>query len=279
MALDKVLPRSAARAFAAGVGRVYHGLHPHYRQVVAQNLSQVFPNEPGKVKEITRRTFANFARSLADYCRAGNQSPGQLEDLFERLKGVEHLNAALKQGKGVILVTAHLGNWELGGLFFALKGYRLNAITLEEHLDQLTEMREQYRTVHGIRTIRIGSSPFSFIDVMAALRRNEIVAMLIERPYASASVEVEFFGRPALFSNGPVMLALGTGAVILPGFVYSNTDGRYCGEILDPIPLDLIREHATSVRHNTQKIARVFESVIREHPDQWYNFVPLWKTE
>ena len=271
------MPRAMMRALAAWLGRVYHLLHAPYRRVVAANLAKVFPGEPEKVRALTRQTFLQFARSLADYCALGNLDPAYLQNLFEQLRGAEHLTQALKHGRGVILVTAHLGNWELGGLFFALKGYKINAVTLEEHMDQLTVMREQYRSVHGIRTIRIGSSPFSFIDVMAALRRNEIVAMLVERPYASASVEVEFFGKPTPFSNGPVMLALGTGAVILPGFVYSNRDEKYCGEIREAIPLDSFEDHPTAVRHNTQKIARVFESVIREHPDQWYNFVPLWR--
>lgn len=270
------LPLKAARGLARGLANTAYWVFPHLRRNVADNLSHVIAADRQRVRRLTQRTFVNYANQIVDYSRLSRRSNGDLRSLFSAVEGIDHLDAALKRGKGVIIVTAHLGNWELGGLLFAHMGYPLNAVTLEEHIEQLTDMREKYRSKRGIRTFRIGRSPFAFIDIMAALRRNEVIAMLVERPWPRAAVQVSFFGKPALFSSGPAVLAMTTDAVILPGFVWCENDGRYHGRLSEPLQLEKFDDRETSIQRNTQKIADVFESVIREHPDQWYNFVPIW---
>jgi KDO2-lipid IV(A) lauroyltransferase len=271
------LPAAVPRTLARGVTEAAYWLAPNFRRNVQENLGHLFPDDPSRVRSLARQTFHNYGLQLMEYSQCAHMADGGLLRMAAAVVGTQHVDRALQRGKGAIVITAHFGNWELGGLLFAQQGYPLNAITLEEHIDRLTEMREQYRTRHGIRTIRIGRSPFSFIDVMDALRRNEIVAMLIERPVPSAAVDVEFFGEPAPFSSGPVILAMATEATILPAFVWRESDGRYHAEITEPVELDLLTDRENTIRHNTQKIARVFEAVIREHPDQWYNFVPIWR--
>ena len=274
--LARRLPAAILSTLAGVLADAVHWLFPNLRRNVRDNLRHIFPGDPLRVRALARQAFRNYARQLLDYSRAAHLSDGELLAWFGGIDGQDRIDAALAHGRGVIVVTAHFGNWEHGGLTFPLRGYKLNAVTLEEHLDQLTLMREQYRARRGIHTIRIGRSPFAFIDILDALRRNEIVAMLVERPYPRAAVQVEFFGKPAMFSNGPVVLAMTTGAAILPGFVWRGDNGRYLARVLDAVPLESFEDRARTIRHNTQKIAKAFEGMIREHPDQWYNFVPIW---
>jgi KDO2-lipid IV(A) lauroyltransferase len=277
IAVAKILPRRVFREGAAGIGWCYNLLNGHYRRVVARNLSHIFPNDPARVRQLTRRTFQNFARSLADYCVLADKQSDPLAAMGVELSGLENLDAALQRGHGVIVATLHLGNWELGGLTFASKGYPLRVVTQEEPTPELTAQREKYRAVHHIKTIKLGHTQFSFLEAMGALRENHLLAMLVDRPYAASALEVNFFGAPMLFSPAPVALALATGATILPAYVVLGSDGRHYARIEPPVVLQEHEEAKESLRINTQTLASGFEPVVRQYPDQWFHFVPLWK--
>ncbi len=276
LALAKILPRTAFRCLASMIGIFYWAFFPHYRRIIASNLSRVFPNDPARVRALTRRTFTNFARTLADYCSLANAQPKQLDDVFSEMRGMEHLEEALQRGQGAILVTAHLGNWELGGIATALRGIPLRVVTAEEPTPELHALRENYRAACKIGTITLGDGQFSFLAALEALRQNHALAMLIDRPTASA-VEVTFFGTPLPFAAAPVALAQATGVPILVAFCTLGSDGRYCAHIEPPLALDGADGGRESLARNTQKLATMFERAIREYPDQWFNFKPLWK--
>ena len=109
------------------------------------------------------------------------------------------------------------------------------------------------------------------------LRNNGIVAMLVERPQESSGTPVNFFGREMLFSSGPALLWQHTDATVLPAFVLQKNDGRYLSLIDPAVPMKQDANPREGLAGNTQRIATIFETIIRDHPDQWYNFVPIWK--
>jgi len=212
---------------------------------------------------------------LADYfhCTAG----GDVRALLEEWRGVEQLEAARALGRGVILVTAHLGNWELGGLLLAHRGLPMSVVTLEEPTAELTRWRDAFRLRAGIRTYAVGPGHnFAFVELIAALRRGEVVAMLVDRPYAGSGESVEFFGRRTKFSTAPALLWQHTGAAVVPAFVLRNETGRYTAFADAPLPLALHAESRAGLAANTQIVATHFENIIRQHPDQWFNYVPIW---
>jgi KDO2-lipid IV(A) lauroyltransferase len=129
----------------------------------------------------------------------------------------------------------------------------------------------------GIKTITVGPGhPFAFVEMMQTLRRNELVAMLVDRPYAGSGACVDLFGHKTEFSTAPALLAQHTGASVLPAFVLHDGRGGYRTMAEPPIAMDTNGDANKTIPTNTQRIATVFESVIRRHPGQWFNYVPLF---
>lgn len=153
----------------------------------------------------------------------------------------------------------------------------MTVVTLEEPSTELTRWRDDYRRKLGIKTITVGSEKFSFIDMIKTLQKNEIVAMLVDRPYAGSGTPVRFFGRDTLFSTAPALLWQHTDATVLPAFVLQNKKGRYLSFADPAILMERHDDRKEALAKNTQLVATAFEAIIREHPEQWFNYVPIWK--
>ncbi len=293
--LARLLPRPLCRAIGSLLGLASYFTNTGSRIALRQNLQCVMasreaegtkqtepPNEQADnatLNRLCRDNFRNFGRMLADYFYCTAAQPNDIRALLDEWRGIDNLRAALALGKGVVLITAHLGNWELGGTLLALDGWPINVVTLEEPTGELTRTRDEYRKRLGIRTIAVGENKFAFVEMIAALRRNEIVCMLVDRPYAETGSPVEFFDRETTFSTAPVLLWQHTGAAIIPAFVLQNPSGRYHAFAEPAIALEPMADRRESLTRNTQHIATAFEKIIRPHPDQWFNYVPIWKNE
>ncbi|HSH93797.1 MAG TPA: lysophospholipid acyltransferase family protein, partial [Roseimicrobium sp.] len=117
------------------------------------------------------------------------------------------------------------------------------------------------------------------VEMIQTLRRNEFLAMLVDRPYAGTGTTVQFFGHETQFSTAPALLHQHTGAAVLPAFVLQDGKGGYITMAEPLIPMIEDRDAQVAITTNTQRIANVFEGIIRRHPEQWFNYVPIWKNE
>ena len=270
-------PRPACQSLAALLGRASYALIPGIRAALRANLSPVTGAAGAQLDRLCRVNVSNFSKMLADYFYCTTGDPGRIRPLLGEWRGIENLHAARARGKGTILVTAHLGNWELGGMLLALENMPMTVITLEEPSSELTRLRDDYRRKLGIKTIAIGTEMFAFVEVINTLRNNGIVAMLVERPKEGSGLPVRFFGRETQFSSGPALLWQHTDAAVLPAFVLQKNDGQYLSFIDPAVPMQQDASPRESLANNTQRIAAIFETIIHNHPEQWYNFAPIWK--
>jgi KDO2-lipid IV(A) lauroyltransferase len=176
----------------------------------------------------------------------------------------------------LLLLTPHLGNWEFGAPLLAKRGVKLLVITLTEPQERLTQLRQASRARWGIETLVIGSNPFAFVEIIRRLESGETVALLVDRPPEASAVMVELFGKQFRASIAPAELARASGCALLPVYL-PRTERGYAAHILPEIPYDRAALRASDARHRlTQEIMRAFEPAIRQHPDQWYHFVPIW---
>lgn len=264
-----LFPRSLLYLVADGIGEASYLAYGEAARIVRANLRRVFPELPDRrIARMARKTFRNFARYLVDYGCSRSLPAEKSGRLFAALEGKENMDAAFRDGRGVILVTGHIGNWELGGLFFGHRGVKINVATLPEGSARIDAIRERYRSAHHINTIVLDGSPFAPLEMLAALRRGEMVAMLVDRWGKKDGVAADFFGAPRFFPEGPFALSRATGAWILPAFVVRDGD-RYRGIAEEPF---VVREGETAPY--VRKMAEALERVIRRYPDQWYNFTP-----
>jgi lauroyl/myristoyl acyltransferase len=266
--LVRHLPHPLTRALAAGVGSLGYRFCPDRRAALLSNLAQLNKQD---ASELCLACFQNFLRMLHDFCDAAAGGVPSMNNLIVARSGFEFLNQGRSRGRGTLLITGHLGAWELGGMLLAAEGFPVNVVTMQEPTRKLDAWRQEYRARFGIKTITVGADKFAFVEIIQALRRNELVAMLVDRPYLNSGVEVRFFGRSTLFSAAAARIWQHTGATIIPAFVLQP--GRYGCYAYPSIEM----ESGASTESNTQRVADVFEAIVREFPDQWYNFVPIWQ--
>jgi len=278
-----LIPRSIQKFFSVVVGNLFYLLMKKTRASVQKNLEGVGQGRwfRKKVKALTRKTFQNYGQYLLDYMvmhrlRASNKGQWVEEEV-----GGHYMIEALQGGKGVICITPHLGNWEIGGLLFSFKKGRVNVLTLDERDLDTKSFREEMRRRRGIRNLYIDprdDSPIAIIDVVKALRRNEIVAMLGDRVESQKTMVFDFFGRKTPFHIGVAVLAMATGAPVLPVFVVMEESRKYRGIIETPIYFSaVLREDREAViRKGMEKLIKIFEEYIDKYPDQWYNFYSFW---
>jgi len=271
-------PRSWCQWLAPEIGLASYRRTPHIRAALRQNLSVVTGKTGAELDALCHENVRNFSQMLSDYflC-AGMDAVKQADRLLEEWSGFDHLQTALASGKGGIIVTAHLGHWELGGITLARRGIPLTVVTLEEPSTGLTRWREACRRHLGIKTITVGPGhPFAFVEMIQTLRRNEFVAMLVDRPYAGSGEHVKFFGHDTEFSTAPALLAQHTGAAVLPAFVLQKPNSLYASVAGPLIPMVKGEDCKANLAENTQRIASIFEEIVREYPNQWFNYVPIW---
>lgn len=232
-----------------------------------------------KVERLVFSTFYKYSRNWVDVMLMMRLRGADLNSLIGRRVGAGLLEEAMARGNGAILISPHLGNWELGGLGLADMGYPINVLTFREPDDKVNELREKVRSERGIRFIyvdRHDTSPLAIIEAVNALRRNEVLALLGDRDGSSHTAVMDFFGRPAAIPLGAAYLGLASGAPVFPVFVPLEGN-RYATVMEEPIYFTGGHaSHRQAVFEGTSRILQVFEKYIRTYPDQWYNFFDYW---
>ncbi len=270
----RLLPRPVCRAIGKLGASAYRWLRPERLRVIEENLLPVFGGDQHAAGSGARRLLSNFSAKITDLWR--HESGAATGIALSHWSGYEIFKAALERKQGVLLVTPHLGNWEIGGWLLAQRGVRLLVLTQPEPGLGFTELRQQARARWGVETLVIGQDAFAFVEVIQRLQEGAVVALLVDRPPPPTAVTVEFFGRPFQASIAPAELARASGCALVPVYVVADADA-YAAHVLPEIAYD---RRAIGEREARRRLAgeilRAFEPVIRQHADQWYHFVPLW---
>ena len=270
----RVLPARLCMAISRFLARIYWHLAPHRRTVVIGNLQPALNGNPVEAIQKARSLFDQFAIKLIDLWRY--EAGQSIEDLFGQSTGWEHFETAHQKKRGVLLLTVHLGNWELGGPWLTERGFPLKIITLAEPGAGFTQLRQASRSRWKVETLVIGDDPFGFLEVIRRLEAGETVALLVDRPPLATSVEVELFGRPFPASVAAAELARASGCELVPVYL-PRMKNSYAAHILPPIPYDraALRDRLNRVRL-TGEIMRAFEPAIRQNIEQWFHFINVW---
>jgi KDO2-lipid IV(A) lauroyltransferase len=227
-------------------------------------------------RRMTRAVFQNLGRCFADVCRIPHRSDAELAAGF-RVEGYEHIREARARGRGVLAITAHLGAWELLPLFTALQGHPGHMVV--RTMDNTT----LDRAISAIRT-RGGNGMIRKQDLMRTglrvLKGGGTIGILIDQNIAAREgVFVEFFGRPACTTYAPALLALRTGAAVIPVAIYREAPGRHVVVMKEPIALFRSGNLRDDLQENTARFSRAIEAFIRRSPTEWLWVHRRWKTQ
>lgn len=249
-----------------------------YVDRATDNMRQVLgPDARAKdARRLARLAFANYARYMVDLLRMPWIDLRHLEDHVE-LVGWEHVERAGAAGKGVLMVTAHIGSWDLAGSIIASRGKTLNVLVETLRPLRWNTRVQALREKMGMRTIPIESG---VREMLAALRRGETLALLVDRPVGLEGVLVTFFGRHTRVPGGAATLAIRTGAPIVPAIMVRHPTGRgYLACVSEPIYPEARSAGPLAVQRTTQRVMDWLEATVRQYPDQWYMFRRMWPTE
>jgi KDO2-lipid IV(A) lauroyltransferase len=274
----RALPPGVRYPLAALTGRGAFYLMPRRRRVAQENFGQVLglPVNDPRVKRTVRHAFGNYFKMFADFMLMVSLKPEEIRRMV-RPEGQERLDRVLALGKGAIVVTAHVSNWDILAAASAVYGYPISAVTNELPSDGLNELVVASRERIGMKMIRLG--PGSLRQILKSLGKNELVALASDLYSGDRGVRVPFFNRPAMFPAGPAAIALKTGAPIIPVWIRRQPDNLYVAEIEEPIEVSRTGDNARDVLATTERIVQFFERIIRREPDQWLVFLPVWRLE
>jgi len=269
------LPRAWAYALAVFAARFAWWFSPLARPRLEYNLKVACPElSPAELKQISWQNFRNHAKAYADLMLLPRARIGEMRPLL-KVTGREHLERAREMGKGVLVVSCHMGSYEVVA---AIWSATLTPVTFFAEELEPRPLFEWYRDTRG----RMGISvlPLNLAGlrrVTQALQDNELVITAIDRDITGTGKVMPFFGRPAPIPLGPAALALRLGTPIVPVCVYRLPDDTYMAEGLPPIIATPTGDHRADEVRLTEQVLRQIEEFIRQHPEQWHVPHRIWE--
>jgi KDO2-lipid IV(A) lauroyltransferase len=273
------LPEPAADAIATMVGWAIGRVGGRRRDMYVRHLHRILG--PGlsdaEVDDWVGRAFMSYARYWVEGARLPSTPPAVVAQRMVMESGLDHLAAGMRAGKGVIMALPHIGSWEWGGYWLAIQGYPMVSVAEPLQPPELYEWFVSARQAMGLTIIPMddGAAP----ALLKALRAGRLVGLLCDRDLPGDGIEVDFFGEKTTLPAGPALLALRTGAPVLPTAVYSGPGKEHVGLICPPLPIERIGRLRDDVARGTQLIATALEGLIRRAPEQWHVFQPNWPSD
>lgn len=268
------LPRGLAYALAIVVARVAHQVARPARRRLDFNLRRALPGTPeAEIRRLSWRNFRNHSKAYADLMRLPRARVEALRPLLE-VQGREHLEAALAAGRGVFVVSAHMGSWEIAAAIWSATIAPVSLFAEELEPPELFEWYRNTRQRLGISVLPLNRHGLR--QVVSALNHNEMIVTAVDRDLLGTGLVVDFFGHPASIPTGPAALAIRRGAAILPVAVLRLPDDRFRAIGYPALYADPDADPEAEERRLTEALVRHLEAIIREHPDQWHMPHRVW---
>ena len=270
------LPRPVGLAAASAFHRLHFAIARGQRATVANNLAHVLGHPPDSplVQTATRECFYLYARYWYETF-AVRTMPWQEVEARWSIEGLEHIQNAVDAGRGIVIALPHMGNWDAGGHWLCMQGYRMAAVAEELKPPEVFDLFFRHRRALGITIVPLSQGTRLGETLVRLLSENYILTLVADRDLTGRGVEVEMFGAPRKLPPGPARLALGTGAPLSVATVNTTREGWRC-RIFPPLEIERTGDMRADVTALTRLIAAKFERFISEAPADWHMFQPAW---
>ncbi len=272
--LAGLAPFPAAAALGKGLGRLAYYLLPARRKTALENIAQC-PALPAGInrKKLARDSFAHLGLVGTEFVKFYNYTPEKIFSCVE-ITGREHLSAVLQKGKGAVIISSHLGNWELMGMALAVAGYPLRPLVKKQKNRLFDRLINEKRRSVGMNPLPVG---FTLREIIRALNRNEAVVFLMDQHAGRGGVRTEFLGREASVHRGPALVALKTGVPVVPVHIIRMALRRHRIKILPPVEIIRTGNKEEEIRKNTERFCAMLGEAILEAPEQWLWMHRRWR--
>ncbi len=272
-----ILPRRAARAVGAGLGAAAWVLLGRLRRVGLQNLELAMPEKtPAEREAILRGVFRSLGWQIGEFCKMSRYTADEASK-FIRYDGLENYLAAREKGKGVLVLTGHLGAWELSSFYHSLMGYPMSLVIRRLDNPLVDAFVNRIRCLHGNRVIH--KDDFAR-GLLSSMHRGETVGILMDTNMTPPQgIFVPYFGVEACTASGLARVALHSGAAVLPGFlVWEAAEKKYVLHFGKELELIRTGNLGSDILANTALFTATIEAYVRRYPEQWLWVHRRWKT-
>lgn len=271
--LGRVLPTHTGRMLFGWAGTAAYHLASGVRATVAANQAKVLGREPDDplVMAVTRRAFRAYARYWFDSFDVVDWSDERIQRHFT-IEGEEYLRRAVDTRTGAIVVVPHMGNWDATGRMMKARSLPVASVAERLRPEQLFHLFREHREALGMEIVGLGESGTGR-KLTEALRRGMIVALVADRDLTGRGIEVELFGTPRRIPAGPALLALTSGAPLIPADMFDTPDGWHL-IVHPPIAYEPTGDRRADAEALTRLIAAGFERAISAAPANWHAFQP-----
>jgi KDO2-lipid IV(A) lauroyltransferase len=273
--LFSALPLNLALATGRRLGWVYGYVIRYHHPDAMEALRRSFPEktEP-ELRSILKRMYLNLGMNVVEELRMGHVTDRYLHDHVS-WEGESHVRESLTKGKGLLVLSAHMGNWDLLCSIAPRFNYPTTIITKNIKNSSVNQFWMDARKQFGLKFVPAHNS---YRQCLAALRKNEIVGFVLDQNMIrTEGIFVEFFGKPACTTPGLAYMAAQSGAAVVPAFMLRQPDGRHLVKALPAIPPPPDRKPETILAY-TERYTKIIEDMIRQHPDQWIWIHRRWRT-
>jgi KDO2-lipid IV(A) lauroyltransferase len=277
MALLGLLPFAWMGPLGRRFGALVFACAGRERRKTLANIRIAFPRgfDEAQVEALARAVWVRLGQALFEVVRCRGWERERIVEQVARARGVERLKGALAQGKGALVVTGHLGNWELLGGFLSTL-HPISAVAqhlYDERFDRIvTDFREKDLQVAMIKR------GMALRGILSALKEGRIVIALVDQDTGKDGVFTPFFGRSAWTQSGVARIAQKTGAPIVPAFMVRGADGRFEAHVEHPFEVGGGKDPAAAVLEGVRRYTEAVESYVKAYPDQWMWMHERWKT-
>jgi len=248
---------------------------PKYRNIAIKNVKSVLLKNDKQAKNLVKKVFINQAKNFFELLQMSKLNRDDVLKYIE-IKNIHNLKNAFEKKKGVILLTAHFGNWELIGAVICFYKFPLNVIARKIYIDEFNQILIKIREKFGEKVILRGEI-FSAKYILKALKKGEIIAMLIDQNTKSVpGIYVNFLNKIAYTPIGPAAISLRSKCSLVPAFIYKNKNNKHTVEFLPEVELIRTNDYKYNLLLNTQKFNKIIEKYIQNYPEQWVWFHNRW---
>jgi KDO2-lipid IV(A) lauroyltransferase len=271
--LTRALPESWAYAAFDALARRAWKRNGARRRSVEANLRGVVPEQD--VARVSYEAFRHYARYWCETFRMQDLTSEELKARFDT-EGFENIEKAYAAGTGAVLATMHFGNWDSGGRWVA-EQWPLTVVAEVLKPRALFERFLAHRRALGMEIVPLVRGGDATAQCEAALRKGRLVALLSDRDLSGSGIPVTIFGRSTKMPAGPAVLALRTGAPLIPAVIFMLPNGRWIASVHEPMPVEGDPDDRAVVEDVTRRLATHFEEFVRRDPAQWYAmFLRYW---
>ena len=270
-----LLPYSWVLALGNQVGRLYYHIASRQRDRALQQMQECLGVSVEVAQEKITSLFRKLGQTFFEVLYIPALTPERMQE-YVTFENRHYLDDALKEGKGVILLAAHIGNWEWLGASLAMAGFPVASVVKSQPNDQHTRIINEYRQMAGIELFTRGTT--ELISAARALKQGRIIGLLADQDAGPNGLFIEFLGKMSATPLGPTVFAKKFKVPVIPIFIVRNSDKGHRVMMHEPLYFDDTGKEDEDTYNFTVKLTAIIESTIRQYPDEWLWFQKRWNT-